>query len=79
VIGIVGARLGRIVVVANRVRDRDRWSGRAALCVPESRVGAVLAGRRLISPGQLGAAFARLAEIVVEAEGSDPGRAPQFA
>ena len=34
VIGIVAARLGRIVVVANRVRDRERWSGRAALWSP---------------------------------------------
>jgi hypothetical protein len=71
VTGIVGARLGRIVVVANRVRDRDRWVGRSSLCVPDSRIGAVLAGHGRISPGQLGDAFARLAEIVVEAEDRD--------
>ena len=63
---ILGARIGRVVVVANRVHERERWAGRAAVCVPESRVGAALAERGLMPPGALGAALARLAEIVAE-------------
>jgi hypothetical protein len=69
VTGIVSARLGRVVVVANRVRDRERWTGRAALCMPDSRLGAVLAERGWMPLGALGAALARLAEIVAEPDG----------
>jgi hypothetical protein len=65
-----------VVVVANRVRDRERWDGRAALCIPDARLGAVLAGRGRMSPGQFSVALARLAEIVaeivVESNGLDP-------
>jgi len=74
VTGIVSARLGRVVVVANRVRDRERWAGRAALCVPGSRLGAVLAERGRMPPGALGAALSRLAEIVAEPEHRDAPR-----
>jgi len=64
VVAIVSGRIGRVVVVANRVHDSERWSGRAALCLPDSRIAAALAARGRMSPGSLGAAFARLAEVV---------------
>jgi hypothetical protein len=72
--GIVAERLGTIVVVANRVRDRERWDGRAALCLPDARLGAILTGAGRAAPGQLGAALADLAEIVVAAEARAPSR-----
>jgi hypothetical protein len=64
VTGIVSARLGRVVVVANRVHERSPWAGRAALCLPESRLGAALAQRGRMPPGSFGTALARLAELV---------------
>jgi hypothetical protein len=69
--GIVAERVGAIVVVANRVRDRRRWEGRAALCLPESRLGAALTGAGWPAGGRLGRALADLAEIVVAAEARD--------
>jgi hypothetical protein len=68
VTGIVGERVGTIVVVANRVRDRERWRERAAICLPNARVGAMFTGAGRAAPGQLGAAFAELADIVLATE-----------
>jgi hypothetical protein len=60
----LSARLGNLVVVANGVRDRDRWAGRAAVCIPHSRLGAFLAQRGWAAPGAFGVALSRLAETV---------------
>jgi hypothetical protein len=57
-------RFGSVSLVANRVGDRARWSGRAAACVPQSRLGAALAARGRRPPGAFGAALAELAALV---------------
>src|SRR3954447_24835335 len=38
---MIGERLGRIVLVANRVRDDERWTGRCTVAIPESRLAAL--------------------------------------
>lgn len=57
-------RFGSVSLVANRVSDRGRWSGRAAVCVPESRLGAALAARGRRPAGAFGAALVELAALV---------------
>jgi hypothetical protein len=57
-------RLGPILLVANRVRARERWAVRAAVCIPDSRIGAALARRGRRPGGPVGAAFGELASIV---------------
>jgi hypothetical protein len=57
-------------VVANRVRDARRWSGHASLCLPDSRLAAMIAGRGHLPPGELGAGLFRLAAAVGEAGAS---------
>jgi hypothetical protein len=54
----------RVVVVANRVTDPSRWSGRCDVAVPESWFGAALLRRGHRAPGALGAALVRLAATV---------------
>jgi hypothetical protein len=56
-------RLPELLVVANRVRSSERWSGLAAICVPDSRLGALLAARGRRPGGRMGEALARLAEL----------------
>jgi hypothetical protein len=54
------------VVVLNRDRDADeRWDGRCALRLPESRMGAQLALAGREARGELGGAVARLGDLVV--------------
>lgn len=57
-------RFAGLRVVANRVRSPDPWSGRAALCIPESKVAAMFAIRGRRPGGEFGAALARLAMLV---------------
>ena len=57
-------RFAGLRVVANRVRSPDRWSGLAALCIPESKVAAMLAIRGRRPGGEFGAAIGRLATLV---------------
>lgn len=53
------------VVVLNRDGDGDeRWEGRCSLRLPDSRVGAQLAGSGREARGELGRAVARLADLV---------------
>jgi hypothetical protein len=54
----------RVVLVANRVTDPSRWSGRCDVSVPESWLGAALLRRGRRPPGALGAALVRLASTV---------------
>ena len=56
------------VVVLNRDRDDDeRWEGRCALRLPETRMGAQLAFAGREARGELGRAVARLADLVAAA------------
>jgi hypothetical protein len=57
-------RHGRVVLVANRVRDVEAWTGPGAVCLPESRLGARLVDRGRWPPGALGASFEALALVV---------------
>ena len=57
-------RFAGLRVVANRVRSPDHWSGLAALCIPESKVAAMLAIRGRRPGGELGMSIARLATLV---------------
>jgi hypothetical protein len=53
------------VVVVNRAREADeRWEGRCALRLPESRMGSQLALAGREARGELGSAVARLADLV---------------
>jgi hypothetical protein len=54
----------RVVLIANRVTDPSRWSGRCDVTVPESWLGAALLRRGRRPPGALGAALVRLAATV---------------
>jgi hypothetical protein len=62
--GMLAERFDRVVLVANNVTDPGRWSGRADVCVPGSRWGALLAGRGRRPPGAFGAALEELAALV---------------
>lgn len=64
VCGMLGERYGAVLLVANRVRDRDAWAGRCAAALPESRLGALLAARGRMPGGELGVTLRRLAETV---------------
>lgn len=64
---LLGERYGRVVLIANRVRDPDAWSGRCAVALPDSRLGALLAARGRMPGGGLGAALRQVA-LSVEAE-----------
>jgi hypothetical protein len=67
----VAERVGSIVVVVNRVRDRERWQDRAALCLPEARLVAAVTGSGWPAWGRLGRALTELAEIVLVAAARD--------
>ena len=55
---------GEPLIVVNRAREDDRWSGRAAAFVPESPLGARLAALGREPRGAMGRAIAALAERV---------------
>ncbi len=66
------ARIGSPpVVVVNRVREplTESWTRRATLTLPEARMGAQLALGGREPRGALGAAIARLADLVAEGTG----------
>jgi hypothetical protein len=62
---MLAERHGRVVVVANRT-EPERWSGRAAASLPESRIGALLALRFRRPQGLFGSALSDLAALVEE-------------
>jgi hypothetical protein len=64
VCSMLAERFGRVVLVANGVSERASWSGCAAVCVPGSRWGALLAGRGRRPAGAFGAALEELAALV---------------
>jgi hypothetical protein len=66
VCGMLAERYGPVLLVANRVRDREAWEGRCTAALPESRLGALLAARGRMPGGELGLALGRLAEVVVD-------------
>jgi hypothetical protein len=59
---MLAARFRRVLVVANRA-DAARWRSRAC-CLPESRLGALLAGRGRRPGGSFGAALSELAALL---------------
>ena len=59
--GVLCRRHDQVVLVANRARDVDSWAARGAVCIPDSRLGAVLLARGHRAPGAMGAAFDDLA------------------
>jgi hypothetical protein len=61
---MLAERYGRVLLVPNRVRDEEAWSGRCAVAVPESRLAAALIVRGRAPGGALAAALARLAAAV---------------
>jgi hypothetical protein len=61
---MLAERYGRALLVPNRVRDEEAWSGRCAVAVPESRLAAALIARGRAPGGAVGAALARLAAAV---------------
>jgi hypothetical protein len=64
---MLGERFGvRVLVAANRVRDQDEWSGRCAVALPESRLGAMRVARGRPPGGALGTAIGRLAALLEE-------------
>jgi hypothetical protein len=58
---MLSRRHDHVVLVANRARDDRAWREQGVLCVPESRVGALLVERGHRPPGAMGAAFDALA------------------
>jgi len=65
--GMLSERFGRVLLVATRVADRARWSGRAIACVPDSRLGAALLARGRRPVGELAGVLTELAAIADEA------------
>ena len=54
---------GPVLVVANRPRESERWAGRAAAMLPESRIAARLAGAGWPAGGSFGRAIGEIAEV----------------
>ena len=61
---MLAERHGRVLLVANRVRDYEGWSGRCSIAVPEARFAALLLGRGRAPGGAVGEALARVAAAV---------------
>ena len=52
---------GTALIVSNRPREPERWAGRAAVLLPESRLGARMAAAGWPAGGPFGRAIAELA------------------
>ena len=63
---MLAERYGRVLLVANRVRDDEAWAGRCAVTVPDSRLAAVLIARGRTPGGQVAEAVAKVAALVEE-------------
>jgi len=61
---VLRRRHGQVVLVANRVRDGHAWRDQGAVCIPDSRLGALLVARGRRPPGAMGAALDSLAARV---------------
>jgi hypothetical protein len=66
VCSMLAERVGDVLLVANRVLDPDRWTGRCVVALPESRLGAFAAARGRMPGGELGLGLRRLAAAVEE-------------
>ena len=62
---MLSQRHGRVLVVASRA-EPERWRGKAAVSLPESRIGALLALRFRRPQGGFGFALSELAALVEE-------------
>jgi hypothetical protein len=63
VCSLLAERCRQVLLVANVTRDRDQWSRWAAVCLPESRLGAGMLARGLLPGGRLGRALHELAAL----------------
>jgi hypothetical protein len=61
VAAVLARRHEHVVLVANWVADASAWAGHGAVCIPESRLAALLVGRGRRPPGAMGAGFDALA------------------
>jgi hypothetical protein len=67
---VLTGRDGHVVLVANRVSDTAAWLRHGAVCVPASRLGALLVRRGRLPPGAMGTGLEALAMRL------DPGLRP---
>jgi hypothetical protein len=70
----LAAHNDRVVLVANRPDDPAEWSQKGALCVPASRLGAMLVARGRRPIGGMAGALRGLARAVEGKQGDAPGR-----
>jgi hypothetical protein len=64
---VLAERNERVMLVANRVRDPERWSRWANVCLPEARLGSLLLARGRRPGGPLWTALERLSDGVTRA------------
>jgi hypothetical protein len=63
---MLAQRFGRVILVANRVREPEPWAGLCELLMAESRLTAALVARGRAPGGAMGEALGRLAAVVEE-------------
>jgi hypothetical protein len=63
---MLAERYGRVLLIANRVRDHEAWAEHCSVCVPDSRLAALLIARGRAPGGAVGEALARAAALVEE-------------
>jgi hypothetical protein len=63
---MLAERYGRVLLVANRIRDHEAWAGHCAAGIPDSRLAALLIGRGRTPGGAVGEAVVRAAALVEE-------------
>ena len=61
---MIAERCRRALLVANRAGGEGAWHGRAAVCLPESRIAARTIRRGRMPGGAVGSGLRRLAAIV---------------
>ena len=63
---MLAERYGRVLLIANRVRDDEVWASRCAVALPDSRLGALRIARGLTPGGQVAEAVAKVAALAEE-------------
>jgi hypothetical protein len=63
---MLAERYGRVLLLANRVRDEEPWAGQCSIWVPDSRLAALLIARGRAPGGAVGEAIGRAAALVEE-------------
>jgi hypothetical protein len=63
---MLAERYGRVLLIANRVRDEEAWTGRCPICIPDSRLAALLIARGRVPGGAVAEGVARVAAFVEE-------------